>query len=60
MFSVHCDRIDREVLIWTESIIGIQNTDHGVVVVYNCACNETAEMLTGKNAPVEVSRHIAA
>jgi hypothetical protein len=60
MLAVHCARLDREVLIWTNAITGIDNTDHGVVVSYQCACGEAGQLLTGTRAKFEASAHAAA
>lgn len=58
MMAVHCERLDREVLIWTHAIAGIDNTEHGVVVTYQCACGEMGQVLTGSRAKQEVSAHV--
>jgi len=47
MFLAHCDHLDREVIIWTSSLDGIENTENGILVRYQCACGRPAEMLTG-------------
>lgn len=60
MFLAHCDHLDREVIIWTSSLDGIENTENGIVVRYQCACGRSAEMLTGARSPVRVSVHVGA
>ena len=60
MFLAECDRLGRDVIIWTSSIDGIQNTENGILVHYRCGCGENAEMLTGAAAPVRVNVHIGA
>jgi len=60
VLHVHCDRLGKEVLIWPGSVQGIQNTEQGMVVTYRCACGDTAQMVTGKNARAELSAHVAA
>ncbi len=60
MFLAECERLGREVIIWTSSIDGIQNTENGILVHYQCACGASAEMLTGAASPVRVSLHVGA
>jgi hypothetical protein len=60
MFLAHCDQLDREVIIWTSSLDGIENTENGILVRYHCACGRPAEMLTGAASPVRVSVHVGA
>ncbi len=59
MLHVHCDRLGKEVMIWSPSVLGIANTAEGIVVTYMCACGETAQMLTGAAARVEISQHVS-
>lgn len=60
MFLAHCDRLDREVIIWASSLDGIENTENGIVVRYRCACGRPAEMLTGARAPARLTVHVGA
>ena len=60
MFHVWCDRLGKEVMIWPSFIDGIDNTDHGIVVRYQCLCGKTAEMLTGSRAAHELAVHVPA
>jgi hypothetical protein len=60
MMVVHCARLDREVLIWSTAITGIDNTEHGLVISYRCACGEPGQVLTGAHTKQEVSTHVAA
>ncbi|MEX1133930.1 MAG: hypothetical protein WED83_03690 [Acidimicrobiia bacterium] len=60
MFLVHCDHLDREVIIWTSSLDGIENTENGIVVRYRCACGRPAEMLTGARSPATFNVHVGA
>jgi hypothetical protein len=57
VFLAQCDNLDRQVLIWPSDVLGIENTDHGMVVRYRCTCGGMAEMLTGARSPVRVSVH---
>jgi hypothetical protein len=60
MFLAHCDHLDREVIIWTSSLEGIENTENGIVVRYLCACGRHAEMLTGARSPANINVHVEA
>jgi hypothetical protein len=60
VFLAQCERLGREVIIWTSSIDGIQNTENGILVHYQCACGDDAEMLTGARSPVRVNVHVGA
>ena len=60
MMAIHCERLDREVMIWTGQVAGIDNTEHGIVVTYQCACGEMGQVLTGAGAAREVSAHVPA
>lgn len=60
MFHVRCNRLDSEVLIWPAFVEGIENTDRGIIVRYECVCGRPAELLTGAKSPVQVSVHVAA
>lgn len=42
MFSAHCPRHGRTVLVPTSAIDGIDNTSAGVVVRWHCTCGETS------------------
>jgi hypothetical protein len=53
-----CDRLGRDVIIWTSNIDGIQNTDHGVLVRYECLCGQRGELLTGAGSPTRVGAHV--
>ncbi len=57
MMVVHCNRLDREVMIWTGSIHGISDTEHGLVMTYKCACGEAGQLLTGSKVERELSAH---
>lgn len=58
MFVAQCDNLGREMLIWTSDLHSIDNTEHGIVLRYRCACGDMAEMLTGSGSPVRVSVHL--
>lgn len=42
MFSAHCPRHGRTVLVPTSAIDGIDNTAAGIVVRWHCTCGEAA------------------
>jgi hypothetical protein len=53
-----CDSLGRDVIIWTSSIDGIQNTELGILVSYECICGQRGEMLTGAASPSQVGAHV--
>lgn len=57
---VHCAHLDGEVLIWPNAITGIDNTEQGLLVSYQCACGEPGQVLTGSSTKRDVSAHVAA
>jgi hypothetical protein len=58
VFLARCENLGRDTLIWASDLIGIVNTDEGIVVRYRCVCGETAELLTGSRSDVRVSVHL--
>jgi hypothetical protein len=58
VFLARCESLGRDTLIWASDLIGIVNTDEGIVVRYRCVCGETAELLTGSRSDVRVSVHL--
>jgi hypothetical protein len=48
------------VLIWYSSIIAVDNTAEGILLTYQCACGEVAQMLTGARVAAEKTSHLAA
>ncbi len=58
MFLARCEKLDREALIWVSDLLGIVNTNDGMVVRYRCVCGQNAELLTGSRSDVRVSVHI--
>jgi hypothetical protein len=50
MFTVHCDTCDTTRLLGPRRIIGMDNTDQGIVVHFRCFCGAEATVLTGRAA----------
>ena len=47
MFDPHCTGCDEKVLLGTRRLEGMQNTEHGIVLVFRCHCGAPAMLLTG-------------
>jgi hypothetical protein len=58
VFLGRCEKLGRDALIWASDLLGIVNSDDGMVVRYRCVCGETAELLTGSRSDVRVSVHL--
>ena len=58
MFLARCEKLGRDALIWASDLIGIVNSDGGILVRYRCICGDTAELLTGSRSDVRVSVHL--
>jgi hypothetical protein len=58
VFLGRCENLGRDVLVWASDLLGIINTDVGMVVRYRCLCGETAELLTGSRSDVRLSVHL--
>jgi hypothetical protein len=58
VFLARCDRLGRDALIWASDLLGISNTEDGMLVRYRCVCGEAAELLTGSRSGVRVSVHL--
>jgi hypothetical protein len=58
VFLARCENLGRDALIWASDLVGIDNTDEGIVVRYRCVCGEPAELLIGSRSGVRVSVHL--
>lgn len=58
MFLARCEKLGRDALIWASDLLGIVNSDEGILVRYRCICGDTAELLTGSRSDVRVSVHL--
>jgi hypothetical protein len=55
MFTAHCPEHGAEVLLGYRNLIGVENTDNGVVVHWRCHCGTRGHTLTGRRRrPVDV------
>ena len=50
MFSVHCEDCGTTHLYGPRRIVGMVNTDAGIIVSFRCFCGGTASVLTGRAA----------
>lgn len=50
MFAHHCSACDRRMLVFPDQITGLVNTDHGIVVSFECWCGADQTMVTGRTA----------
>jgi hypothetical protein len=48
MFSAHCPEHGAEVLLGYGNLIGVENTDKGVLVHWRCYCGTRGHTLTGR------------
>jgi hypothetical protein len=55
MFNVHCDICDTTRLFGPRRIIGMDNTDQGIVVHFRCFCGGEATVRTGRAATSTVA-----
>jgi hypothetical protein len=60
MLRVHCELLDKDVIVWASDLIGIDNTLEGIVVRYRCACGHVAEVLDGARATSRSTVHFEA
>ena len=58
MFKAWCHTANRQVLIWSSSLRGIENTEAGMVLYYRCACGEDGVLITGKEGGGDVAGHL--
>lgn len=51
MFTHHCTACDRRQLIFASQVLGLANTDHGIIVVsFRCWCGSEQSQVTGADA----------
>lgn len=58
MFLAQCEKLGRDALIWASDLLGIVNSEEGILVRYRCVCGEVAELLTGSRSDVRLSVHL--
>ncbi len=50
MFDHHCTACGQRELIFPSQITGLTNTDHGIVVEFECWCGSAQTMVSGRAA----------
>ena len=50
MFDHHCTACERRQLIFPSMVTGMANTEHGIIVAFECWCGAEQTILTGKSA----------
>lgn len=50
MFKAHCPVHGSDVLLGPRSILGLDNTDSGIVVRWRCHCGHRGAFRTGRHA----------
>ena len=58
MFDHHCTACDRRQLIFPSQVTSLVNTEHGIIVAFECWCGAEQTMLTGSR--VDHHRTVAA
>jgi hypothetical protein len=58
MFTAWCDESKAEVLLTSRDVLGMRNTEGGVLVAYRCWCGAHGVLLTGAGAAAERSGHV--
>ncbi|MGZ5399607.1 MAG: hypothetical protein ACXWDL_14535 [Nocardioides sp.] len=53
MFTHHCTACDRRQLIFPSQVLGLVNTEHGIVVSVRCWCGSEQSLVTGAGARPE-------
>lgn len=48
MFTIHCPILGHEVVIWSDQVIGLDRTSHGVAAEFHCGCGSAAVCLAGE------------
>ena len=48
MFDHHCTACDKRQLIFPSQVTSLVNTEHGIVVSFECWCGAEQTMLTGR------------
>jgi hypothetical protein len=47
MYDHHCPACDKRQLIFPSQVTSLVNTDHGIIVAFECWCGAEQTMLTG-------------
>ena len=50
MFDHYCTACDRRQLIFPSQVTSLVNTDHGILVSFECWCGAEQTLLTGRAA----------
>ncbi len=51
MFAYHCPVLETETLVFSSAIRSLDNTDHGIIVHFDCPCGEhEGRVRTGRKA----------
>ena len=50
MFDHRCTTCEKRQLIFPSQVLGLTNTDHGIVVAFTCWCGAEQRMVTGRAA----------
>lgn len=51
MFAHTCSACHRRELIFPSQVVGVESTEHGIVVRFTCWCDAEQTMVTGVTAP---------
>jgi len=49
MFDHYCTACDKRQLIFPSQVTSLVNTDHGIIVAFECWCGAEQTMLTGRS-----------
>ena len=60
MFTHHCTACGRRELIFPSQVVGLENTDQGIVVRFACWCDAEQTLLTGADVPAPATPAVAA
>ena len=58
MFDHHCTACDKRQLIFPSQITSMVNTDHGIIVAFQCWCGAEQTMLTGRGVATADRRRL--
>ncbi len=50
MFDHHCTACERRQLIFPSQVTSLVNTDHGILMAFECWCGAEQTLLTGRAA----------
>jgi hypothetical protein len=50
MFDHHCTACDRRQLIFPSQVTSLVNTEHGIIVAFECWCGAEQTLVTGRSA----------